>query len=268
MQPFEGCRLRIERAKAHGITLAVEWNSIPAEDLNTVRAHVNPDGTGRLWISQPKPIPAVLALHFGEMFYQLRAALDGAIHHAAILETGKNPPPDEHKLEFPIFDDPRDYRKNSGRMLGPLKDATRLAYIETVQPYHAPNLPPDELVGCGYRALAMLNDWARKDRHRRLHVVQCWAAGASPQIRCPDGVSVASIQAISSGFLNDNDVLATFRLTGYTRGVKVEANPYLRTEIAINEAPSRRADNDTLGNRLAAMIAVVTAIVAGLENSF
>src|ERR1039458_6918719 len=89
---FEGCRFRIERAEAHCKALAKAWNEISAEDLYTVNAKVNPDGKGSIRLTRPKPFPSVFALQVGEMLYQLRAALDGAIYQAAILDSGQDPP--------------------------------------------------------------------------------------------------------------------------------------------------------------------------------
>jgi hypothetical protein len=39
-----------------------------------------------------------ISIEFGEMFYQLRAALDACVYESACLETGQTPPPDEAKL--------------------------------------------------------------------------------------------------------------------------------------------------------------------------
>src|ERR1700722_14400522 len=92
MKPFEACRFRVERAKAHYVILSELWNKIPAEDLYAVGANVNTDGAGVIRLTRTKPLSQVFALQFGEMLYQLRAALDGAIYTAAVLETGNDPP--------------------------------------------------------------------------------------------------------------------------------------------------------------------------------
>src|SRR5450759_485967 len=56
---FEGSRLRIERAHAHGKALAQAWNEIPAEDLDTVSAKVNTNGKGSIRLTRPKPSPPI-----------------------------------------------------------------------------------------------------------------------------------------------------------------------------------------------------------------
>jgi hypothetical protein len=267
MQPFEGCRLRIDRAKAHYTNLSDAWNEIPAEDLYAVRANVNPDGAGVIWLSRPKPFPKLFALQCGEMLYQLRSALDGAVYKAAVLETGKDPPPDEQNLEFPIFGGSRDYRKKSPRMLGPLADYQR-RIIESVQPYRAKNLTPSEFAKDINRNIGILHDWARKDRHRRLHMLGGYVLSVNPAIACPPGVTVANIDIIKSGFLEDDSIIARFRLVGYERGMEIKTNPYLQTQISINEIPLPCCDEDTFGYRAMNMINAVYSIVVALENSF
>jgi hypothetical protein len=68
-----------------------------------------------------------LALDLGEFLYQLRAALDACIHQAAILESGKDPHPDEKALEFPICVSSEEF-KNSGWKIRPLADKAPANY--------------------------------------------------------------------------------------------------------------------------------------------
>jgi hypothetical protein len=71
-----------------------------------------------------------------------------------------------------------------------------------------------------------------------------------------------------SGFLEDENEVASFRLIGYRPGMKVQANPDLIIDIAVKEIPRPCADNDTLGNRLVSMIDAVKSIVHSFEKSF
>jgi hypothetical protein len=118
------------------------------------------------------------------------------------------------------------------------------------------------------RAIEILGDWARKDRHRRLHVVGSWVVSASPRLILPIGVSLDSIRVAGSGFLEEQGKVADFRLTGYLPGMEIKANPDLAIDIAINEIPPPCADNDTLGNRLLTMLRATYFVVTSLEHSF
>jgi hypothetical protein len=267
---FEGCRERVRRAKAHREIMAKAWREIgEAEDFYSVGVRMKDDGAGTIWVVPhvPESFTSFFALELGEMLYQLRAALDSCVYHAAILETGKNPPPDENHLEFPIYRKRREYSNNEARVLGPLIKKRR-DIIQSVQPYNAPKLAPEDRVFNFNRALDILNEWARKDRHRTLHVVGSWASNLSPKIRCPAGATLKSIKTTGSGFLDNKDVIATFRLSGYKRGMEVQANPDLDIDIAVQEAPPPCADTDTLGNRLLAMLKATTVIVDSIERSF
>jgi hypothetical protein len=58
------------------------------------------------------------------------------------------------------------------------------------------------------RSLGILNDLARKDRHRTVHVVGSWVADLKPEFRLPKGVRVSSLKREIGGFLEDWNDLA------------------------------------------------------------
>jgi hypothetical protein len=265
--PFEKCRERVVRADAHRKSLAQLWKRFIEDDPYSPLIEVNDDGTGSIHvIPQYEVLPAVFALEMGEMLYQLRAALDGSIYAAAIMETGKNPPCDEDKLEFPITNSAHNFDKALWK-LGPLLQKRR-DIIESVQPYNVPEIAPELMVFNSNRALGILNDWARKDRHRQLHILGSWASKASPRLHFPSGVSIAQMIVNTEGFLEAKNQVASFRLNGFIPGMEVRANPDLMIDIAVNEPPPPSADNDILGNRLAAMHLATKHIIGDIEDSF
>jgi hypothetical protein len=179
MKPFEDARLRLNRAKLHGERLAANWNEIPPEELYSVESNVNPDGTGSLRLARVKPVSDDFSLLLGEMLYHLRASLDACLYQAAIYTTGRNPPPDEQKLEFPICSNKVEFPAIAKRRLSIFPQQIQDA-IERIQPYNIPTLPPSEIVKNINRSLSILNDLARKDRHRKLHLVGAWAIELDP----------------------------------------------------------------------------------------
>jgi hypothetical protein len=267
MKPFEGCWKRVERADAHRKTLAEAWNSFIEDDPYSVSVRMEHDGTGRIWV-RPRysALPASFALELGEMLYQFRAALDGCVYDAAILETRKNPPPDEKGLAFPICPSAKEF-ENAAWHIAPLLNDRR-DIIESVQPYNTPKLAPELMVLNFNRTLGILHDWARKDRHRQLHVIGSWGSNANPKVRFPDDTNLAYMTVIGSGFLEDEGHIATFKLDGFTPGMNVQANPDLAIDIAVNEIPPPCADNDTLGNRLLAMSVASQSIIGAFKKSF
>jgi hypothetical protein len=224
MRPFESCRERIDRAKVHRDALSEDWNSFIKKDSYSIRVHVQTDGTGRIYV-RPKfsVLPPRFSLEFGEMVYQLRAALDGCVYDAAVLHCKQSPPPDEDYLEFPICPTSKQF-KNAARSIAPLPKEVR-DFIESVQPYKAPKtLEPKFMVLSFNRSLGILHDWARKDRHRKLHILGAWATKANPMVRVPSGASVKSIEVTGSGFLKDESEIAKFHIDGFHPGMKVNAN--------------------------------------------
>jgi hypothetical protein len=117
------------------------------------------------------------------------------------------------------------------------------------------------------RMLGILGDWARKDRHRTPNVMRLWAVKASPKLRYPSTVRLRSMKVHTLGFLDNKDKIATFRLSGFAPGMKVQANPDLLFDIAVDDGPRPCHERDSLGNRLAAMIATVRVIASAIERN-
>jgi hypothetical protein len=266
-QAFETCRQRIDRAEAHLRAVAEFWGSLMKEEPYSAFVRVDDDGTGRIWVQpQYDRLPHAIALYIGEALYQLRAALDASVYGAAVMETGQDPPPDEEKLEFPICASPEDFEKASWK-IRPLSEERR-RIIEAVQPYRTPDIAPELMVFNVNRTLGILHDWARKDRHRKLHVVGSWGSDASPKVRFPEGVRLVSMTTYSAGFLEEQNEVAAFVLDGFVPGMKVEANPDMTIEIALDESPPPCAATDSLGNRLRAMVISTRLVTKAIEKSF
>jgi hypothetical protein len=209
-------------------------------------------------------LPPEFSLLLGETLYQLRAALDNVIYDAAILDSGQNPPPNPKDLEFPVCAK-RTWFDELAFKLGPLSK-NRKALIEAVQPYNTPKLAPELMVYNYNRTLGILSDWARKDRHRKLNVLRSWAVEASPKLRLPPGVTLQSLKVRAWGFLEDKDEIASFKLKGFVPGMKVQGNPDVSFDIAVDEVPAPCHESDTLGNRLEAMVRAVAFIAGKIER--
>lgn len=258
---FQTSRDRIERAKAHRQAFGKAWSDFLDEpDPYDIGVHVNDDGTGELWIQPSRPLPIELSLELGELLYQLRAALDACIYQAAIIDSGQDPPPNENALEFPICATEATF-KRSARKIAPLTNKRIRKFIHDIQPCNIPNL---KAAGAEWlpETLALLNEWARRDRHRKLHVVGSWPAEADPQLRLPNGVTLRTMKVVGLGLLLDKrGQLATFVLDGWERGMQIEANPNAVIDVASDEAPPSKNPSDTLDMRTQQMIAAVEFIV-------
>lgn len=268
LREFEGCRQRIRRAEEHYRALADLWSRFIEDEPYAPVVQIYEDGRGSIWVepTYQNPPPA-FALLVGEVLYHLRAALDSSVYASAIIETNSPIPPDPEKLEFPICASADEFSR-SNRKIAPLTDE-RWRIVESVQPYNAPMLEADLAVFNFNRAIGILTDWARKDRHRRLHVAGSWGHSGSAALRLPEGVRLVWLRNFASPLLlEQQSKVAVFKLEGYVPGMEVEAQPNLSIEIAIDEEPPPCAINDTLGNRLLAMIQATRFIVKSLDDSF
>lgn len=268
-RPFDGCRDRIGRAKTHREASGIAWNAFVDEDPYDAHVEVEEDGAGRIWVQQLKAVPPVIAFEIGEFLYQLRSTLDGCVYEAACLNSGQRPPPDADVLEFIFRDSPEDFEKAARRKLRPLTKQQR-DVIESVQTYRAPpDLEPRWVPFNHQRGLAMLNDWARKDRHRKLHVAATWASQINPIIIVPKGVGLLEFKVPVPRFiLNKEREIATFRLSGYQRGMKVKANPNLTLDLTVDEVPMPCHVNDHMNARFECMNRAVVEVVARMALTF
>lgn len=269
---FQNCWDRIRRAELHRDAFATAWNGFieDAAEPYSTWVNVEDDGTGEIHVApwDEYSLPTELAFEFGELLYQPRAALDGAVYAAAILESGQDPPPDEENLEFPLRDSPSKF-KNAAWHLGPIRNNDGLMkLVEAVQPHAVPDIDPEMLILNVNRTLGILNDWARKDRHRHLHIVGSWASNANPLLIIPDGCELEYMFVTHDGLLEQDSLIARFKLAGFVRGMKVQANPNLAIDVAVDEPPHPCADNDTLGARIRSMIVWARTIVMTFEQSF
>ena len=268
MSKFLTSRERIERAEDHRDAIGVAWGEfIDEPDSYEIGVHVDEAGLGEIWVQPTRPLPSIISLELGEMLYQLRAALDAMVYQAAIHETKQDPPPNEASLEFPICWKEKAF-KSSESKIAPISDQKLRGFLRKVQPFYIPQLgaPGAEWLP---ETLGMLNDWARKDRHRRLHVVGSWASEADPHLHLPDGVALRSMNVVGLGaLLTDQNQLATFELDGWRRGLPIEANPDVFIDLASDEAPAARETSDTFDMRTQQLIAAVRFVLRAFEDTY
>lgn len=267
LKEFAPCWDRIARADAHIAAFAKAWSDFLEVEPYNASLSIDAGGSGTLWVvSRYDDLPPIFGLELGETLYHLRAALDGAIYAAAVRETRSDPPPAARSLEFPVCSS-ADYFRKAERKIAPLTGQRRLV-VESIQPYNGPaDLAPSLLVFNFNRTLDILNDWARKDRHRTLHVVGAWSSRAAPVILVPEPAYLKSFEVARDGFIKGEREVALLEIGGYISGMNVRANPNLLIDAAVDEEPFPVADNDTLENRIKAMTMMVKTVVGGMEES-
>jgi hypothetical protein len=229
-QPFEGCMHRLNRAVDHRNAFGEAWAEFLEPHPYRLWVQVDDDGNGRVGIKRYAPIPPHLPLLIGEFLYELRAALDNCLYEMAIWHTGQDPPPDDHLLQFPIYDTPAAWKKNLHR-LRHLSDEHR-TMLERIQPYNAQR----QDLNC----LRMLNRMAAVDRHRTLHVVGGFLLRGGMLLEAPEGAAIKTTDVRKNVVIDEDAVIALFRVDPWTPGQEVQMYPDLVLEVEIAEMASDR----------------------------
>lgn len=267
-------RLRLEQAKAHRGHIAELCNSfIDGEDPYLVSLDVDAGGYGSIAVYPNEAIPLdEISLEFGELLYQLRATLDSLVYELAIIDTGQDPPPDAEKLEFPFRSSQTAFDQVAWK-IAPLLKQHRVM-INSLQPYPVPG--QTDALKIMAQSLDVLNDWARKDRHRGLHAVASWAANKDPLFEPPDGCTVHDVVVTPDKPLEKESEVATFRIAGWRPGMDFVANPNLTIDVSIDEPlPTMDAairvgegeEDDRLTSHVQLMIIVVETVLEGFEET-
>lgn len=153
---------KIGRADEHAKTLKKEilrWRD--SNPYMVTRQH-NADFTKHFLVAHIGVEPPTVrwTLMLGDVVHNLRSALDHLVYAIAIAESGKNPPPDDDNLMFPIRATGPGFAKVEKVRLKSLRKEVKTS-IEACQPYRRkhPDLPP---------LLLVLDELEKTDKHRLL----------------------------------------------------------------------------------------------------
>ncbi|MCC9173804.1 hypothetical protein [Arthrobacter sp. zg-Y179] len=164
---FGGTLLRLKEAQNQRVQFRRKWAAhladVPYEfslESDTALDH-------RLMGHEKRTAPPDLGLHFGMWLQQQRAALDNALYACVGLRQNSFPPARENLIEFPIVESLGKFRATK-TIKNDVVDLEVAEFLEGHQPYRHyykgkeqdPHLSP----------LYWLNELARVDRHRVMHV--------------------------------------------------------------------------------------------------
>lgn len=164
---FEGTKLRLGEARQQREQLEFKWT----EHLSSVPWEFSLESDSpfehRLMGHERRPVPPQLGLHFGMWLQQQRAALDNALCACVGSRQGIFPPMRPNLLEFPIAESLTKFKKAKVMGSGAVDDPVSTV-LEGYQPYRNHFMGNDQ--DPQLSPLYWLNDLARKDRHRLMHV--------------------------------------------------------------------------------------------------
>ena len=193
-------RARLNRAADLYRQVGSAWEAYLERHPHRLVIKMHSGGRGQLLMERLIPLPEDVALLLGEYLYQLRSALDNCLYAVAIIAAGTAPPPGANTLQWPICDTADAFEKQRWR-LKHLPEGL-VGALEHIQPYRA-ELP-------SWNSLRLLNDLARVDRHRALHLVALTTAESKV---VADNSYIRNVE-FNSGDIHDGDALLTFEFSG------------------------------------------------------
>ena len=221
--PFDDCWNRLERADEHRSALATIWNEYLDDEPFDVSLIHEGEGVHILRVWQTTPIPAGFALELGEWLYNLRACLDYIIWATCAHVTGQVPPPDEGKLQYPIYEHESAWDDNLYR-LKHLRDHHREMLLR-MQPFNS---------DADANYLGVINRLARIDRHRRLTITTGYIAETAPIVEVPNGCHVA-LQWGQRLLVDGEAEMARLTVSPWTDDMTIRVNPRSGIDLEVNE---------------------------------
>jgi len=250
----------------HAQTFVSEWNTLLKPEAYRTEIDMDGERTGVVRTFLQSPLKNDLALELGEFFYQLRAALDGAIYKMTVVEGGgSDPPADENRIEFPVYPTKRKFDSSACNQ-GPLPSDLK-KWLESIQPYNA-SKTVDAKTAEFVRVLKLIHDCARKDRHRKLHAVAAIPTDTTFKFDiAPPGV-LSFAQPIPANFMNNESIFLRFAVKGpaITRQDQIKLTSNVTIEVAIQEIP--HATGPALGQELNRMVAAISALINVFEDGY
>jgi len=239
---------RLERAEQHfeafGEARAAYLDTKPHRLVRTIEI----DGTVVVRLERASPLPVELSIEFGELLYELRAALDNSLYAVAVITSGESPPPQAGRLEWPIRETAKEWGSQAKRYSELPPEI--VAALEAIQPYG--------VTTPGWNCLAILHELARLDRHRSPHRLALYLS----HVRCfVDPMLGDIVRVRESGVVEEGDELVRVRVNDgefvspenfdYDAEFEVEA-----TDVRESIGPNGRSGRPwgSLDNRLPALI--------------
>lgn len=257
---------RIERARKHGLAFKGECERIINPEAYTTIPEMNSDWTR----GTVKAVTNVIrendiSLELGEFFYQLRAALDAAVYQVAVMQHGSEPPPNENRIEFPICPTPDAFNRNPVSK-PPFPQRLR-DWIETIQPYNTAKTASMKYAALN-RKLQIIHDCARKDRHRRLHIVAAVPTALDWEFQIEGPGRVTFVNPVPGNFLENECVFLEFGFEGSTKTetTNIKLATAVAIEAAFPEVPVPPGSN--LGSELAVLIYCAEFVLRSFESEY
>ncbi|HEY1903816.1 MAG TPA: hypothetical protein VGG56_15390 [Terracidiphilus sp.] len=232
---YSECNQRIARAHIHGQAAADIWNGLFVDNAYSIDTRVERDGVAvvKAVFSKPFGDGVNISLELGEMFYQLRAALDNATYKLAAFLRTPHPPANERHLYFPICSAQRSFEDSSFNA-NPFPDEFK-AWIKSIQPCHIGKLTDPLQIYLG-KVIESLNSFANSDRHRRVHIAGIVPSNIEGYIELAKPGRITFTEPMDTNFFEGKFELFRFGFEDIPNN-KVQIKADLTPEIRVERLP-------------------------------
>jgi len=260
---FADCHERIRRADEHARTFINSYLRFLNDKPYGITHEMRDERNGVVKLVPHKFLDPKLPLILGEFFYQLRASLDGAVWEAYQRLGGLQTAPKlkEERLDFPFAKSPGNFKDSSFNAF-PFSDLLK-GWVESMQPYNVPSLvkgSEDQIIS---EALILVNDCARKDRHRKLHLVGTVVTAATSLIDVGHPAKITYVTNVPADPLKGQYEIARFGVEGLTPEMEIQVNTNFTLHVAVQEI----SDDADLMIRLYHLKDTVMGVVRRFEQA-
>lgn len=173
---FQGVLLRLREARSQRALFEKGWSNYLATTPWSFSLDSSSETSHSLLGVEKSPVPDKLGLHFSIWLQQLRSSLDNALHACVGANQGIATPSKSNFIEFPIFESERKFKDSKTIKSADLEERF-IELLRNYQPYKLTCLTSSSLPWHSepvedpqLSPLYWLNELARKDRHRMMHV--------------------------------------------------------------------------------------------------
>ncbi len=248
---------------------AEAWSRFLDSGPYDISLNTDPDGNGTInvWVHWANEATIELSGLVIDLAAQVQSSLDEAVRATARLLTGQTADEQPDSLRFPICTTEEEFRaaleQDSLRGLRP--DQVRL--VRSLQP-----IAQDQPVQPGLQmmrdALLLLRNLTIAGSTLR---VLSWGHSAAPELLVEPPETLEEILVEPDGFLEDNSLIARYRLHGAQperiRYTAVRGTANIAIDAAVNVDPPPQEPDDTLSRRTKQLARVVDEVVRSLERS-
>ncbi len=271
-QPFSAysaCWANLAEAARLRSRFAEAWSQFLDSEPYDISLSTDLDGNGTIsvWVTWPPEAATELSGLVIDLAAQLQSALDEAVQATARLLTGQMPEEQPTSLRFPTSVTEEEFQTAVDRdaLRGLRPDQVRL--VRSLQPM-AQDEPAHPGLQMMRHALLLLRNLTSAGLALR---VLSWGHSAAPELLVEPPEKVEKIVVEPDGFLEQQPVVARYRLhaaqRARTRRPAVRGIANIAIDAAVSVDPSPQEPDDTLSRRTGQLLCVVDEVVRAFERS-